>query len=63
MRVYHFSEEPYPDAWLPELPTLRVTLPSQMCRPEKAHELYHRYLDEWQIADELGLDIDRKSVV
>ena len=57
MRVYHFSEEPYPDAWSPELPTLRVTLPSQMCDPEKSRELYQRYLDEWTLADELGFDI------
>lgn len=57
MRIYHFSEEPYPDAWSPELPTLRVTLPSEMCDPEKAHILYQRYLDEWMLADELGYDI------
>mgnify|MGYP003341903346 FL=1 len=57
MRIYHFSEEPYPDAWAPELPTLRIVLPSQMCDPLKANAYYHRYLDEWQLADELGFDI------
>ncbi len=57
MRVYHFSEEPYPEAWSLERPTLRVTLPNQLCRPEVAHDLYHRYIDEWALADEIGLDI------
>jgi alkanesulfonate monooxygenase SsuD/methylene tetrahydromethanopterin reductase-like flavin-dependent oxidoreductase (luciferase family) len=57
MRVYHFSEEPYPDAWSPDMPTLRITLPSAMCDPEKAHAYYRRYLDEWALADELGFDI------
>ncbi len=57
MRVYHFSEEPYPDAWSPELTSLRVVLRKRMCEPERARELYHRFLDEWQLADELGLDI------
>jgi alkanesulfonate monooxygenase SsuD/methylene tetrahydromethanopterin reductase-like flavin-dependent oxidoreductase (luciferase family) len=57
MRIYHFSEEPYPDAWAPELPTLRIVLPSELCDPVKARDYYHRYLDEWQLADELGFDI------
>ena len=45
MRIYHFSEQPYPEAWSLERPTLRVTLPNQLCRPEEAHKLYNRYLD------------------
>ena len=57
MRIYHFSEQPYTDAWSPDRPTLRVTLPSELCDPEVAHRFYRRYLDEWQLADELGLDI------
>ncbi len=57
MRVYHFSEQPYPEAWSPERPTLRVTLPNELCRPDEAHKLYHRYIDEWALADELGLDL------
>ncbi len=57
MRVYHFSEEPYPDVWTPDRPTLRVTLPNELCDPQRAHELYHRYIDEWMLADQLGFDI------
>lgn len=57
MRVYHFSEEPYPDVWSKDRPTLRVTLPNELIVPQRAHELYHRYIDEWVLADELGFDI------
>src|SRR5690606_1401043 len=57
MRVFHFSEEPYPDAWDPSLESHRVTLPNAVCDPKEASDLYHRYLDEWMLADELGFDI------
>jgi alkanesulfonate monooxygenase SsuD/methylene tetrahydromethanopterin reductase-like flavin-dependent oxidoreductase (luciferase family) len=55
MRVYHFSEQPYPEVWTQ--PSLRITIPNSLCRPEEAHKLYHRYIDEWKLADELGFDI------
>lgn len=57
MRVYHFSEEPYPDVWTPERDSLRITIPNELCDPNVAHRLYHRYIDEWMLADELGFDI------
>jgi len=57
MRVYHFSEQPYPDAWGPTRETLRVTLPNDLCDPQRANELYNRYIDEWMLADKLGFDI------
>lgn len=57
MRVFHFTEEPYPDAWDPGRDSYRVTLPNSECDPAIAADLYHRYLDEWALADELGLDI------
>ena len=57
MRIYHFSEEPYADVWSPERESLRVTIPNELCEPERAHELYNRYIDEWVLADELGFDI------
>jgi alkanesulfonate monooxygenase SsuD/methylene tetrahydromethanopterin reductase-like flavin-dependent oxidoreductase (luciferase family) len=57
MRVYHFSEQPYPEAWLPGADSLRVSLPNQLCDPEVASRLLNRYLDEWCLADELGFDI------
>ena len=57
MRVFQFTEQPYPAAWLPEHESLRVVLPSRICDPDVASRLYARYFDEWQIADELGFDI------
>lgn len=56
MRIYHMTEQPYPDAW-GDNESLRVSLPNRLCDPAKAADLYHRYFDEWLLADELGLDI------
>ncbi len=58
MRVWHFSETAYP--YLPDPETydsVRVTLPSKHYDPRKGADIYHRRLDEWCLADELGLDI------
>jgi alkanesulfonate monooxygenase SsuD/methylene tetrahydromethanopterin reductase-like flavin-dependent oxidoreductase (luciferase family) len=57
MRVYHFTEQPYPNAWLEHEGSLRVNLPNRKLDPRIAADLYHRYYDEWLLADELGLDI------
>jgi hypothetical protein len=50
MRVFHFTEQPYPDAWDPKAESLRVTLPNRLCDPHAAADLYHRYYDEWALA-------------
>jgi alkanesulfonate monooxygenase SsuD/methylene tetrahydromethanopterin reductase-like flavin-dependent oxidoreductase (luciferase family) len=57
MRIFHFSEQAYPDAWNPEYESLRVNLPNRLCDPQIAGDLFHRHLDEWQLCDELGLHI------
>jgi alkanesulfonate monooxygenase SsuD/methylene tetrahydromethanopterin reductase-like flavin-dependent oxidoreductase (luciferase family) len=57
MRVFHFTEQPYPDAWSLGFDSLRITLPNKLCDPSVASDLYHRYYDEWMLADELGFDI------
>jgi alkanesulfonate monooxygenase SsuD/methylene tetrahydromethanopterin reductase-like flavin-dependent oxidoreductase (luciferase family) len=57
MRVYHFTEQPYPDAWNEHGGSLRVNLPNRKCDPAIAAGLYHRFYDEWMLADELGFDI------
>jgi alkanesulfonate monooxygenase SsuD/methylene tetrahydromethanopterin reductase-like flavin-dependent oxidoreductase (luciferase family) len=57
MRVYHFTEQPYPDAWKDHGGSLRVNLPNRKCDPVVAADLYHRFYDEWLLADELGFDI------
>jgi alkanesulfonate monooxygenase SsuD/methylene tetrahydromethanopterin reductase-like flavin-dependent oxidoreductase (luciferase family) len=58
MRVYHFSECPYPDVWkyVDDGP-IRVTLPSKYFDPMVGADLLNERLDEWVLADELGLDI------
>jgi alkanesulfonate monooxygenase SsuD/methylene tetrahydromethanopterin reductase-like flavin-dependent oxidoreductase (luciferase family) len=57
MKVYHFTEQPYPDAWKDHGGSLRVNLPNRKCDPAIAAGLLHRYYDEWLLADELGYDI------
>src|SRR3984893_13170400 len=57
MKVYHFTEQPYPDAWKDHGGSLRVTLPNRKGDPAIAAHLLHRYYDEWLLADALGYDI------
>lgn len=57
MRVYHFSEQPYPEAWDIDVESLRVTLPNRLCDPARASQLLNERLDEWVLCDELGLNI------
>jgi len=60
MLAYHFTEMPYP--FVPpeveqEVKSARVIVPNKYCDPRVAADLYNRYLDEYEYADELGLDI------
>ena len=59
MRSWYFSEMAYHPAWKAGLArgSLRVVLPNQELDPHQAHRLLHRYLDEFALCDELGLDI------
>ena len=57
MRVYHFSEHPYPPAWQDPKAYLRVNLPNQAIDPRIAADLFHRYYDEYLLSDELGIDL------
>src|SRR5919198_5516295 len=57
MRVYHFTEQPYPPVWNDHEGSLRVNLPNRKLDPKIAADLFHRYYDEWLLSDELGLDI------
>ena len=60
MRAYYFTEMPYP-YYPPEvaeqLNSQKVILPNSYCDPKIASDLYNRYLDEYEYAGELGLDI------
>ena len=58
MRIFHFSEGAFhqlPDE--EDYASVRVSLPNRYYDPKVGADLYHRYLDEWLIADDLGLDI------
>lgn len=56
MRTWYFSENSYP--YIPkDVDSTRVSLPSSHFDPEIGSDLYNRFLDEWQLADELGLDV------
>ena len=59
MQVWHFSEMAYHPAWDEGLKrgSLRVNLPSRNFDPETGHQLLNRYLDEFMLADEVGLNI------
>lgn len=58
MKVYYFTECPYPDAWqhVAEGP-IRVTCPNKHFDPIAGADLLNERLDEWVLADELGLNI------
>lgn len=57
MDVYHFSEQPYHEAWDSDTDSLRVTYPNRHCDPVVAADVINQRLDEWQLCDELGLNI------
>lgn len=57
-RTYVFTEMPYP--YLPPaemLPNNRVSVPNSFYDPEAGYELYRKYYDIYEAADELGLDV------
>jgi alkanesulfonate monooxygenase SsuD/methylene tetrahydromethanopterin reductase-like flavin-dependent oxidoreductase (luciferase family) len=58
-QYYYFSEQPYPayDRGVQdEYPSLRLTLPNCLFDSQTASDLYNRYHDEYQVADECGFD-------
>jgi alkanesulfonate monooxygenase SsuD/methylene tetrahydromethanopterin reductase-like flavin-dependent oxidoreductase (luciferase family) len=58
MQAWHFSETAYP--YLPPADTyssIRVTLPNRYYDPEKGAALWDRYIDEWCIADDEGVEV------
>jgi len=57
MKVWHFSEMAYHPGWEELGNSLRNIIPSRVYDPEVGADLYHRYLDEWVLCDELGLNI------
>src|SRR5277367_3005072 len=57
MHVWHFSEMAYHPAWQHLDESYRVIIPSRLYDPKLGADLYHRYLDEWALCDELGINI------
>jgi alkanesulfonate monooxygenase SsuD/methylene tetrahydromethanopterin reductase-like flavin-dependent oxidoreductase (luciferase family) len=59
MRTWYFSEMAYHPAWDEGLArgSMRVVLPNDAVDPGVAHGLLNRYLDEFALCDEEGLDI------
>jgi len=57
MHVWHFSEMAYHPAWPHLSESYRVIIPSRLFDPKLGADLYHRYLDEWALCDELGINI------
>jgi alkanesulfonate monooxygenase SsuD/methylene tetrahydromethanopterin reductase-like flavin-dependent oxidoreductase (luciferase family) len=58
MKAWHFSENAYP--YLPpedSYPSIRVTLPNGVYDPEKGAALYDRFIEEWLMAEEEGVEI------
>ena len=56
MKTWFFTETAYP--YLPEeYESIRVVLPNRIFNPRVGAELYHRYIDEWVYAEEMGLDL------
>ena len=59
MKFFFFHLMPYSELDLDfdkQYPATWVTLPNAYYDPRKGHELYNRYLDELEYADELGFD-------
>ncbi|MBV9120301.1 MAG: LLM class flavin-dependent oxidoreductase [Chloroflexi bacterium] len=60
MEAFHFTEMPYPyfpEDYMERYGSARVVLPNSHCDPKVMHELYNRYLDQCELADELGYNI------
>ena len=59
MRVFYFSEMAYDPAWdkAMEQGSMRVNLANKHFDPEIGHRMLNRFLDEFRLCDEVGLDI------
>jgi alkanesulfonate monooxygenase SsuD/methylene tetrahydromethanopterin reductase-like flavin-dependent oxidoreductase (luciferase family) len=58
--AYFFSEMPYPyvpETVVEELNSARVIVPNAYCDPNAVAELYDRYLEEFEYAEHLGLEL------
>jgi alkanesulfonate monooxygenase SsuD/methylene tetrahydromethanopterin reductase-like flavin-dependent oxidoreductase (luciferase family) len=59
MKLYYFSEMPhheFPDEAGAQYPSLRLEFPNRYFNPDRARANYQRYLDEYELADQVGYD-------
>ena len=59
MEFYYFTEMPFaefPESEVDKYPSMRLTFPNTYFDPKKAQDLFKRYLDEYQYAEEVGFD-------
>ena len=57
--TYYFTELPYtafPESEVDKYPSMRLTFPNSYFNPHTAHDLFKRYLDEYQYAEDVGFD-------
>ncbi len=58
MESWYFTEMPYPHLpALDKLDNMRVAIPNRLYDPRLGADLYHRYLDEYLEADDVGLNL------
>jgi alkanesulfonate monooxygenase SsuD/methylene tetrahydromethanopterin reductase-like flavin-dependent oxidoreductase (luciferase family) len=57
MDAYHFSEMAFHPAWEAGGDFLRNDIPSRLFDPVAGHKLMNRFLDEYCLCDELGINI------
>lgn len=59
MRVFYFSEMGYDPAWdrATEHGSFRINFPNENFDPATGHQMLNRFLDEFALCDDVGLDI------
>ncbi len=57
MNVWQFTEQPYHPAWDANPGPLKNIFPNRHIDPRKAADLYDEYMAQWQLCDEIGINI------
>ena len=57
MNIWEFTEQPYHPVWDATKEPLKNILPNGHIDPRKAADLYDEYMEQWQICDEIGINI------
>lgn len=57
MRSWYFSEQSYYPAWAKTQGVPRVSVPSNVVEPAIAQKIIEDCIEEWKVADEVGLNI------